>query len=143
MSVLLGNQYLAFIESATPGTFNVIKGQGTFGDNRSQAKIDTSSKETTGYSTGAYGNVDWSGDLDIRVQLPDVTGYQRLETLCNSNTPFGFQIRKGGAAGMVADAIFAAQVYGSITSRNFNKDGTVEVKVSFSLAAAPTVDTLA
>ena len=46
-------------------------------------------------------------------------------------------------AGAVADAIFSALVYVSIASRTFTKDGTVDVKMSLSLAAAPSVDTLA
>lgn len=143
MAVLLGNNYLAWIESATPGTYNFINGQGTFTETRSPQKIDTSDKTTQGFNTGAFGNVDWSGELDIRVKLPDANGYTRLETLSNAGTTFNFQIRKNGTAGATADAVFQALVYASIASRTFNKDGTVDVKVNLSLAAAPVVDTLA
>ena len=143
MAVLLGNNYLAWFESATAGTFAAVKGQGTYSESRSQPKIDTSAKETTGYSTGAYGNIGYEGSLDLRVNLPD-TAYTRLETVANApGTAIGFQIRAKGAAGATGDAVFAASVYPSITSRNFNKDGTVDVKVSISLADAPTVDKLA
>ncbi|WBO23932.1 hypothetical protein [Sphingomonas abietis] len=143
MAVLLGNQYLAWLESATAGTYNPIKGQGTFSETRNPQEIDTSDKTTAGFNTGAFGNVAWKGELDVKVKLPDVNGYTRLETQCNAGIPFNFQIRKNGLAGVVADAIFSASVYGAITSRTFNKDGTVDVKVSLSLADAPTVDTLA
>lgn len=143
MSVLLGNNYLAWFETATAGTYAAIKGQGTYDENRSQPDIDTSSKETTGYSTGSFGNINYKGSLDIRVNLPDTT-YSRVETAANTpGTSIGFQIRSKGAAGAIGDAIFAAQVYPSITSRSFNKDGTVDVKLSLALAAAPTVDALA
>ncbi len=143
MAVLLGNDYLLWIESATPGTCNVVKGQGTLTDTRSQPKIDTSSKETTGYSTGAFGNKEIELDLDIKVTLPDANGYTRLETQANAGAATQIQVRKGGAAGMAADSIFTCSVYASITNRTFNKDGTVDVKVKFALAAAPTVDALA
>jgi hypothetical protein len=143
MSVLLGNNYLAWFESATAGTFAALKGQGTYSESRSQPKIDTSSKDTTGYSTGAFGNIGYEGSLDLRVNLPDAV-YTRLETVANApGTAVGFQIRSKGAAGATGDAIFAASVYPSIASRTFNKDGTVDVKISIALAAAPTIDVLA
>ncbi len=141
--ILLGNNYLAWFESAVAGTYNALKGQGTYSETRSQPEIDTSSKDTTGYSTGAFGAIAYKGSLDVRVNLPDAV-YSRLETVANAQgTPINFQIRSKGAAGAIGDAIFAASVYPSITSRNFNKDGTVDVKLSLSLAAAPTIDTLA
>ena len=141
MGVLLGNQYLAWFETAVAGTYGAIKGQGTYSDNRSQPKIDTSDKTTSGYNTGAYGNVDYEGSLDLRVNLPDAI-YTRVETAANAQSTINFQIRKNGLAGVGADSIFSALVYPSIASRSFNKDGTVDAKISLSLAAAPTVDTL-
>ena len=145
MATLLGNNYMLWVETATAGTYALVKGQGTLSETRSQQKIDTSSKDTTGYGTGAYGNVDLSQSLDIRVTLPDASGYTRLETLANAQppAPFNIQVRKNGAAAVLSDAIFAASVFASITSRAFNKDGTVDVKADFMLAAAPTVDVLA
>lgn len=143
MAVLLGNEYLGWVESSVPATYNSIKGQGTLTINRSRPKIDTSSKETTGYSTGAFGPQDLSIDLDIKVTLPDANGYTRFETQCNAGVPFGFSVRKNGAAGVSADAVFTASVYGSIQSTTFNKDGTVDVKAQLALAAVPTVDALA
>jgi hypothetical protein len=142
MAVLLGNAYLAWFEGATAGTYTVLKGQGTYSETRSQPKIDTSDKTTTGYSTGAYGNTDYEGSLDLRVNLPDTT-YTRVESMALSQTPMNFQIRKNGVAGTTTDAIFSALVNVSIGSRSFNKDGTVDVKITVSLAAAPTVDALA
>lgn len=140
-TTLLGNSYLAWFETAVAGTYGALNGQGTYSENRSQPKIDTSDKTTTGYSTGAYGNVDYEGSLDVRVKLPDAV-YTRMESMSNSNTPMNFQIRKNGTAGASADSIFSALVYISIASRAFNKDGTVDAKISVSLAAAPTVDAL-
>jgi len=142
MAVLLGNAYLAWFETATADTFAALKGQGTYSETRSQPKIDTSDKTTTGYSTGAYGNTEYEGSLDVRVNLPDPV-YTRIETMSQSQTPIKFQIRKGGASGANGDAIFSALVNVSITSRSFNKDGTVDAKISVALAAAPTVDALA
>jgi hypothetical protein len=142
MAVLLGNDYLAWFETAVADTFAPLKGQGTYTETRNQPKIDTSAKDTGGYSTGAFGNVAIDGSLDVRVALPDAT-YTRVEAMANSRTPINFQIRKNGLAGVLADAVFTCLVYVSIASRAFNKDGTVDVKISIGLAAAPTVDVLA
>ena len=142
-TTLLGNDYLGWIESAVAGTFNYINGQGTLSETRSQATIDTSDKTTGGYDTEAFGNSKISYSLDIKVKLPDPSGYTRLETQCNAKLPFNFQVRKNNQAGLPADAIFAALMNGTIASRTFNKDGTVDAKVTLSLAAAPTIDQLA
>ena len=142
-TTLLGNDYLGWVEGSTAGTYAFINGQGTLSETRSQATIDTSDKTTNGYDTEAFGNAKVSYSLDIKVKLPDVTGYTRLETQCNAKVPFNFQVRKNGQAGVTADAIFAALMNGTIASRTFNKDGTVDAKVNLSLAAAPTVDQLA
>jgi hypothetical protein len=141
-TTLLGNDYLAWIEGTTPGIFALINGQGTLSETRNQVAIDTSDKTSAGYETEAYGNIKVSYSLDIRVKLPDALGYTRLETLANARTPFNFQVRKNGQAGALADAIFSALMYGTIASRTFNKDGTVDAKVTLSLGAAPTIDTL-
>ena len=140
---LLGNDYLGWVESATAGTYNYLAGQGTLSETRNQTAIDTSDKTTDGYDTEAFGNIKVSYSLDIKVKLPDPDGYTRLETQCNAKVPFNFQVRKGGKAGLLADAIFAALMNGTIASRTFNKDGTVDAKITLSLAAAPTVDQLA
>lgn len=140
---LLGNDYLAWIESSVAGTFGFINGQGTLSETRTQPNIDTSDKTSAGYMTEAFGNIKVSYSLDIRAKLPDVNGYTRLETQCNAKAPFNFQVRKNGQAGLLTDAIFAALMNGTIASRTFNKDGTVDVKVTLSLAAAPTIDALA
>ncbi len=114
--ILLGNMYLGFFETAVPDTFAALKGQGTFSETRSPAKIDTSSKTDQGFSTGAFGNINWSGALDVKVSLPDAV-YTRLETQANSNTPFMFAIRKNGRAGVDADAIFKAMVYATARAK--------------------------
>lgn len=139
---LLGNDYLAWIGAAAPGTYNFILGQGTLSETRSQTAIDTSDKTSNGYDTEAYGNQKVSYSLDIKVKLPDPNGYTRLETLINARQQIDFQVRKNGQAGVAADAIFAASMNGTIASRTFNKDGTVDAKVTLSLAAAPTIDQL-
>jgi predicted secreted protein len=143
MTVLLGNNYLLWVENATPGTFNYVKGQGTFNESRSPNKIDTSDKTTTGFNTSAYGNINWSATVDIRVNLPDANGYTRLETAFNAGAAIKVELRKGGTAATATDAVFAASVLGTIQSRAFNKDGTVDVKIELSLASAPTADVLA
>lgn len=140
--VLLGNDYLGWIETAVAGTYVALLGQGSLSENRSQASIDTGDKTSGAYGTGAFGNIQLKQSLDLKINLPDA-GYTRLETLVNSRSPFMWEVRKGGQAGLEADAIFKAQVYGSITSRTFAKDGTVDVKIDLMIAAAPLIDAIA
>lgn len=142
MTTLLGNDYLGWIEGAVADQYAVINGQGTLSETRSQTAIDTSDKTSDGYDTEAFGNIKVSYSLDVKVKLPDANGYTRLETQCNAKQPFNFQVRKNGKAGVAADAIFSALMNGTIASRTFNKDGTVDAKITLSLAAAPTIDTL-
>jgi len=140
--VALGDDYLAWVKPAG-GAFVVIDGQGTLSESRASTKIDTSSKNKRGYNTGAYGNKSIDHDMDVKVTLPD-PGYLALETACNASpaTPFTLQIRGGGVDGVDADKIYEASVYGSIASRTFNKDGTVDAKVQFTLADEPAFDQL-
>lgn len=141
----LGPDYMLWIESATPGTYNLIQGQGDLSISRSAAKIDTTSKDDLGYGTSAPGLRDLSLSLSVKPKLPDANGYTRLESLCNASPqlPFNVQVRKGGATGGTPDVVFQCLVYGSLDESSFPQAGAVEAKVGFYAAAAPTVDTLA
>lgn len=141
----LGSDYMVWIESAVPGTYNLILGQGNCTINRSSSNIDTTSKDDGAYGTGAPGPRALSVDLDILPKLPDANGYTRLETLSNANpaAPFNIQIRKGGTAGLEADAVFTCSVYGNLDSTSFGQAAATSAKVTFTAAAAPTVDALA
>lgn len=146
-TILLGNNYLLWIGAAGAAetAMVAIQGQGTCTKSGSQAKIDTASKTTGGFATSAPGLKDITLDLDIIPTLPDAGGYTMLETLCNAipNAPFQVEIRKNGAAGAAADAVFSALMYGTITSTAFTQNDKVAVKAQFLLAAAPTVNALA
>ena len=145
-TILLGNNYLLWIGApgAAETAMAVIQGQGTCTKSQSQAKIDTASKTTGGYATSAPGLKDITLDLDIIVTLPDAGGYTLLETQAQAipNVAFPVEIRKNGVAGVAADAVFSALMYGTITSTAFTQNDKVAVKAQFLLAAAPTVNTL-
>jgi hypothetical protein len=96
----LGNDYRLWIESATPGTYNEIKGGQELSVSRSAATIDTSTKDDFPYGTSAPGMRQLSVPFSIIPNLPDATGYTRFETVANAATatPTNFQIRKGGSA---------------------------------------------
>ena len=55
MAKKLGNDYRLWIESATPGTFNEIKGGTSLKINRQASTIDTSTKDDFPYGTQAPG----------------------------------------------------------------------------------------
>lgn len=141
----LGNNYFLWIESATPGTYNIVKGQQNLSITRGADKIDTTTKDSGGYKTAAMGLKDLSVKLDLMPDLPDATGYTRLETQCLATppVPFNVQIRKGGTAGASGDVVFAASMYGDLTSQNFDQSTANKASFNFTLAAAPTTDVMA
>ncbi len=144
MAKKLGNDYLAWVESDTAGTFNLVKGQQSISISRDATSIDTTTKDDSGYGTSAPGLKSLKLSLDTIPNLPDASGYTRLETLCNASpqTPFNLQIRKGGAVGTTTDVVFEGLVYGNITSTEFGQNDAVKAKVEFSAASAPTTDVL-
>jgi hypothetical protein len=141
----LGNDYRIWVESATPGTFNEIKGQVSTTINRSGGTIDTGSKSDFPYGTAAPGSRSLSIPFTIRPDLPDANGYTRLETLALAavQAPFNIQIRKGGSAGSGTDVVFACSVYVTDFNTPMDQNSVVAVSGTFVAAAAPTTDVLA
>ena len=140
----LANDYLLWVETASPGTWVLVDGQGNFSHSRSFSAIGTATK-TSQWDTERAGLPKGKADIDILPALPD-TGYARLESLCKAvpQVPFNIQVRKNGAAGATpGDVVFAC----SVTCSDFNDDKSqneiVRAKASFLFATAPTVDTLA
>lgn len=142
MPYKLGNDYKLFVESTTAGTFNLVKGQGNFSKSSKADTIDTTSKDDYPYKTKAPGSRDASYSLDIKPNLPDATGFTRLETLANASTPAPFRIQLRKAPFAVGDVILDASVYCTDLSPEFPQDGVVMAKCEFVLAAPPTVDAL-
>lgn len=144
MAKKLGNDYLVWVDSATAGTYALVKGQQSVSISRDAGSIDTTTKDDQGYGTSAPGLKNLKLSLDTIPNLPDATGFTRLETLCNATpqAPFAIQIRKGGPTATTADAVFAGLVYGNISSTEFGQNDAVKAKVEFTAAAAPTIDVL-
>lgn len=134
---------MLWVESSTPGTYNLVKGQQGGKVNRNAGNVDLSTKDNAGYGSSAPGLKDWSIDLTVIPDLPDTTGYTRLETLCNASpqAPFNVQIRKNGASGVTADAVFAGSVYGNLDGTDYGQNAAVGVTIKLSGVGAPTTDT--
>ena len=145
MGKKLSNEYMVWVESITPATYNVIRGQQGVTINRGSSDIDTSTKDDSGYGTSAPGLKNLSLDLGILPNLPDANGYTRYETLANAQpaAPFNVQIRKGGLTGTVDDVVFDCLVYANIDSTGFDQNTAVAVKTKMNAAEAPRVDKLA
>jgi predicted secreted protein len=145
MGKRLANECMVWIESTTPATYNLIKGQQGATINRNAGSVDLTTKDNSGYGATAPGIRNWSIDLSVIPDLPDATGYTRLETLCNAAVlaPFNIQIRKGGAAGTGTDVIFAGSVYGNLDSTGLDLNSGVGVKVTLQGNGAPTTDVMA
>jgi hypothetical protein len=141
----LANDYRLWIDAGA-GTYNMIKGQQDLSLSRNAQQIDTTSKDDYPYGTSAPGNRQLSISASIIPDLPDATGYTRLETvaLAAAPTACNFQIRKNGATGnSTTDVVFQGSMY--ITDFNDDFSQNAPVKKSFTLvaASAPTTDILA
>ncbi len=144
MGKKLGNDYRLWIESATPGTYNEIKGQQGLTVNRSSGLIDTSSKDDGSYGTQAPALKSLTINCEFYPNLPDANGYTRLETQANTapSPTVNFQIRKNGSSGTDSDKVFAASMYIGDFNSEFGKNDVVKASCVLSLASAPTTDAL-
>jgi hypothetical protein len=144
MAKKLANNYRLYIQSTTAGTYNEIKGQGNLSIARQAGTIDLTSKSDAPYGLSAPGLRTVTVSCAVIPDLPDATGYTRAETLSNDPTTPSelYQIRKAPYA-TPGDVVFQAAMYTNISSTNLNQNEGVAVSIELSLAAAPTVDTLA
>ena len=140
MAVKLGNDKKLFIQSATPGSYNELKGQGSLTRSQKAASIDISDKNSAPFSLTAPGNFDISIDQAGVVDLPDVNGIERAYTQWKARTTELFEIRKAPYGN--GDAIWRASCYITGFDLDEPKDGASPYKISLGLAAAPTLDTL-
>lgn len=136
MAKLDANLYRCFIESATAGTFNEIKGQ--------RGSDVTTSLDTYSVATKDSGNWDINAaallkaDLSVELvpDLPDSTGYTRCETLFAARTVTRVQWKQG------ATIVFDAPVLITSINRNYPFNDAVGVQINFALTGAPTVNAL-
>lgn len=142
MAKKLGNNYRLFVQSATVGTFNEIKGQGNLKIARQTGSIDLSTKSDAPYGLAAPSSKAVTVTCAILPDLPDANGYTRVETISNDPlTPAElYQIRKAPFA--TGDVVFAASMYSTLSDTDFDLNAGVGTSLSLSLAAVPTVDTL-
>jgi predicted secreted protein len=144
MAKKLAKDYLLWVESATPGTYNLVKGQQTLSLQESSSSVDTTTKDDYPWSTSAPGSRSVTIDFSCVPDLPDSTGYTRLETIAAATTPqVNIQIRKGGASATGTDAVFAGLM--NVVSKNTTADNNnpIASKWQLSNAAAPTTNALA
>jgi predicted secreted protein len=138
----LANNYRVWLENATAGTYNLIKGQTGASISRSAGSVDLTTKDDGGYGSSAPGTRALTISMSLIPNLPDALGYTRLETLSNSATPapFKIQVRKGGDAGGTTDVVFEGSVYGNIDTTDFALNAGVTTTHTFTGAGAPTTD---
>ncbi|QUT04842.1 hypothetical protein KFK14_17670 [Sphingobium phenoxybenzoativorans] len=142
MAKLLGNNYRLWVETAVAGTYAELKGQTTLKISRQANTIDTSTKDDFPYGTQAPGLKSLTIDVELFPNLPD-TGYTRYETLAQGSAPVNMQVRKGGSSGDNDDVVFQASLYIGNFDTDMSKNDVLKVTSQLTLAAAPTVDTLA
>lgn len=142
MPKLLGNNYRLYIESATAGTYNEIRGQQTLRVSRQAAVIDTSTKDDGNYGTQAPGQRSLTIDCEFLPNLPDTNGYGRLETRANANPQVAtnFQIRKAPYA--TGDSVFQASMWIGNFDTDYPRNEAVKCTCQLTLESAPTTDAL-
>lgn len=143
MATKLGNDYRLWIESGTPGNYNMIKGQQDLSYDRSAQQIDTSTKDAFPYATSMPGLFGIKIKLDGIADLPDTNGFTLLETSFKSQSTKKFQIRKGGAAGATpADVVFESVCSILSLPIQYGQNNAVKYSTELSPASAPITDTL-
>lgn len=144
MAKKLSKDYLLWIESTTPGTFNYIKGQQTLEIQESSSSIDTTTKDDYPFSTSQPGSRGVTIDFSCIPDLPDSTGYTRLETIAASATPqIKIEIRKGGTGATGSDAVFAATMNVVSKATSADNNNPLSSKWQLTNALAPTTNALA
>lgn len=141
MAKKLGNDYRLYIEATGGGTYNEIKGQQDLSYSGTSTFFDTSTKDTGAYGTQAPAQRGITLSLAMRPDLPDATGYTRLESIANSAPAeaAGVQVRKAPFA--VGDVVFEADMYMDLSWTTPHND-VVSATANFTLAAPPTVNAL-
>ncbi|MDT7935213.1 MAG: hypothetical protein RQ833_11525 [Sphingomonadaceae bacterium] len=144
MAKKLGNNYRLWIESATAGTFNEVKGQQSLSYSQSTQLIDTSDKTNSPYGTSVPGLISVQISADLIPDLPDTNGFTRLESQFVNQLPTNFQIRKGGSSGAApADVVYEGAHYVTQLNKSFGLNDAVKVQAQLAPASAPTTNTLA
>lgn len=139
MAKRFGNDDLVWINRS--GTYYPLLGQQSLSQSGSTSTIDISDKTSQGYATEAPGLTSMQLTFDITPDLPDVNGFEYLETLFTSKQAELFQIRKNGLAGNgTTDVQFQASCYVLNKSKSSAKNGVRTVSITLGIAAAPTID---
>lgn len=139
-----GNDYHIWIDNGS-GTYNRIKGQTTLIVTRNGQTIDISAKEDFPYAAQGPGMRSLSIAVETIPDLPDASGYTRLETVANAASPTAtnIQVRKNGISGTGSDVVFQGSVYVTDFNTNYGQNEALKVNATLVAAAAPTTDLLA
>ncbi|GAA3254545.1 hypothetical protein GCM10020258_12360 [Sphingomonas yabuuchiae] len=141
MGKKLGSDYRLFVRAADGTAFNQPAGQANLTINRSKGFSSSATKDAEGVDTQTPGLRTISIKQDIVPDLPDATGYTRLETLDKSNAAEVIQVRKKPFA--TSDVVFECSMYTALDNSDFEQGSSVKASLTFQPAAQPTVDTLA
>jgi hypothetical protein len=145
MAKRLANDRRLWVESATPGTFNMVKGNQNLSISRSGGTIDGTSKDDFPFMINLPGPRNLSLGASFIPDLPDVNGFERLQTVARATTvtPINIQVRKGGAAGVApGDVEFECSMYVTDDNMDAGQGKVIDNSFVFVPAAAPTVDAL-
>jgi len=143
MAKLLGSDYRLWIDGPTTGTYAEIKGQTKLKVTRAANQIDSTTKDSGGYETGMSGTKKVTIDVEMMPNLPDANGYTRLASQFALGAQVLFQIRKGGSAGSTGDIVFQGLMNIASLDEQEDLNEVISSTAQLTLAAAPTVDTLA
>jgi hypothetical protein len=131
-----GDDHSVFIEAATAGQFNKIKGQRELSHSFAMGTYSQSTKDSPVEINGAAG-VTHGITFAFMPDLPDANGATRLKTLASTRATTRIQIRNAADV-VVFDCVM--RITGFNTDYPF-RDG-VGVQATLVPAAAPTVDLL-
>ncbi len=142
MAKIKGNDIRLYIESATPATFNVIKGETGHTVNRQASQIDTTSKDDGAYGTSMPGSRALSISLTVIPDLPDATGLERLLTVANATPQVATKFQRRKSPYAIGDVIMEGEFFVADIGDAANQNQPHEATITLVAAKAPSQDDL-
>lgn len=144
MAKTLGSEYRLWVKAASGDTFNLLKGETTLKISRQRSGVPAATKDDWPNEPELPGGRKITITVECLPDLPDATGYSRMETIMAGNAPEEFQIRKGGVDGEApADVVFHAEMNVSGNDTDTNRGETTKASWTLTLGGTVTKDQLA
>lgn len=144
MAKTLGSEYRLWVKAASGDTYGLLKGETTLKISRQSTGVPVGTKDDWPDDPELPGARKVTISVECMPDLPDATGYTRLETVAASRQPVSIQIRKGGVSGEApADVVFEAPMNVMNKDDDLNRGEASKTAWSLTLGGSIVTDVLA